>query len=256
MNSFQIPDTFDPLAVSLRDRVILVTGAGQGVGRFAATCFAAHGATVVLHGRNTSKIESTYDEICAAGGPDPALVTLDFANATQRDLDGLAHTIHGTFGRLDGIVHAASHFLSTTPMPLIDLDSWLLHARLNLAVPAALTRACWPMLARSPDASVIFLTETHAVEPAAYWGAYAATKSALATLVSTWAAEVSGPSPRVNLLLPGAIATPMRARSHPGELSDALPPLSTLAPALLFLASTESQRVSGHLIEVQESRAR
>lgn len=60
----------------LKDRVILVTGAGQGIGRIAALAYAAHGATVILHGRKVEKLESVYDEIEAGGGAQATIFSI------------------------------------------------------------------------------------------------------------------------------------------------------------------------------------
>ena len=72
MNTGKIPQPYRPTADLLQGKVILVTGAGDGIGRAAALCFAQYGATVVLLGRTTAKLELVYDEIEAAGGPQPA----------------------------------------------------------------------------------------------------------------------------------------------------------------------------------------
>ncbi|WP_368227730.1 SDR family NAD(P)-dependent oxidoreductase, partial [Aeromonas sp. R1-1] len=61
----------------LKDKVILVTGAGDGIGREAALTYAAHGATVILLGRTSAKLEAVYDQIEAAGYPLPAIVPVD-----------------------------------------------------------------------------------------------------------------------------------------------------------------------------------
>ncbi len=64
-------------ADALKGKVILVTGAGDGIGRQAAISYAQHGATVILLGRTVKKLESVYDEIEAAGYPQPAIIPLD-----------------------------------------------------------------------------------------------------------------------------------------------------------------------------------
>lgn len=247
LDRITLPADFVPAEQSLAGRVVLVTGAGQGLGKVAATVFARHGATVVLHGRTTAKLEATYDEIEAAGGPQGAILPLDLAKATQADFDAFARAVHAALGRLDGIFHAASHFVSTMPMALYDLEMWQLHAKVNLIAPAALTRACMPMLKRSANASVVFLTETHAEQPKAYWGPFAATKSALSALVAAWADECEA-NPRFNLCLPGPVASPMRSKSHPGEASATLPDASSLSDAFLYLIGPASDAVTGKLL--------
>src|SRR6056297_1026128 len=97
----------------LKDKVILVTGAGDGLGQAAAKAYAAHGATVVLLGRTIPKLEKTYDAIVAAGGPEPALYPLNLEGATPKDYEQLAETLNEQFGGLHGLLHSAA-ILGTT----------------------------------------------------------------------------------------------------------------------------------------------
>ena len=100
---------YQPASELLKDRVILVTGAGRGIGRVAALAFAAHGATVIVHGRNVPRLEAVYDEIESAGGRQPTILPLDLAGARDRDFENMALAIESQLGRLDGILHNASH---------------------------------------------------------------------------------------------------------------------------------------------------
>jgi len=251
-----LPIGYQPATDLLSGRVILITGAGQGLGRVAALAFARCGATVILHGRNVRKLEAVYDQIEAEGLLQPAILPLDFAKTTQAELDGFAQSIQSTMRQLDGIFHGASHFVSPMPMELHDLEMWMLHAKVNLAVPAALTRACLPMLKRSDDASVVFLTETHALQPKAYWGPFAVVKSALTALTAILADEFgTAADPRFNLCLPGPVASPMRAQSHPGEVSSALAPPESLAANFLYLIGPDSAGVTGRLLNCQGHHA-
>jgi NAD(P)-dependent dehydrogenase (short-subunit alcohol dehydrogenase family) len=233
----------------LRERVILVTGAGQGIGRVAALAFAAHGATVILHGREVSKLESVYDQIDAAGGPQPTILPLDLATARDRDFENMALAIESQLKRLDGILHNASHLADPSPLDNQRLDEWLLLLRVNLAAPFALTRACSYLLRAASDASVIFTSETHALEPAAYWGGFAVAKSGLMALVKIQAQEWEGRSNlRVNLLVPGPVDSPQRQRTHPGELPTSRPRPEKLMPAYLYLIGPDSRGMSGEAL--------
>ena len=247
-----LPSGYSPSADLLRDKVALVTGAGQGLGKVAALTYAKHGASVILHGRNVTKLEVVYDEIVAAGFPEPAILPLDYMKTTQTELDAFVQSIQTTFARLDVVFHGASHFDSCMPLAMHDLDMWQRHACVNLTIPAALTKACLPLLKRSTDASVIFLTESHAIDPKAYWGAFSATKSALATLTAIWSDEMDGQfNVRFNTCLPGPVASPMRAKSHPGEVASRQRPMGSLAPYFLYLADTASAPLSGALLDCQ-----
>ena len=233
----------------LEGRAVLVTGAGQGLGRAVALACAAHGATVALLGRRQEKLEAAYDAITAAGGAEPAMIPLDLAVATSTDLDQLAQLLRRTLGRLDGMAHCAAHFVPLAPLANQTLDQWLALLRVNLAAPFALSRACLPLLAKSADASIVLAGETHGVAPRAYWGGFAVAKSALSTLATVWADEwPPGSGPRMNVLVPGPIATPQRARSHPGEDHASLRTAEEAARAFLFLLGPEGRGVSGKTI--------
>ena len=118
MNNYEAPPGL------LVDRVILVTGAGDGIGRAAAKALAAHGATVVLAGRSLAKLEKVYDEIEANGDPQPALVPVDFSIAGPEEYRQLADTIENEFGHLDGILHNAGVLGDITPLEMYDPDTW------------------------------------------------------------------------------------------------------------------------------------
>jgi NAD(P)-dependent dehydrogenase (short-subunit alcohol dehydrogenase family) len=239
---------YRPAPDLLRGRVILVTGAGRGIGRVAALAFAAHGATVILHGRNVAKLESVYDEIEAAGGAQPTILPLDLATARDRDFENMALAIESQLKRLDGILHNASHFADPGPLDHQSLDEWLLLLRVNLAAPFALTRACSSLLRAAGDASVIFTSETHALEPAAYWGGFAVAKSGLAALVKIQAQEwEAAASLRVNLLVPGPVDSPQRQHTHPGESPASRPRAESLMPVYLYLIGPDSRGVTGEL---------
>lgn len=246
MKNYQAP------ADLLKDRVILVTGAGQGIGRAAALAYAAHGATVVLHGRDVAKLEAVYDEIEAAGHPQPAIIPLDLNAADDQAFEGLAGSIGLQLKRLDGILHNAAAFYSTFPLELQTLEQWLTLLRVNLAAPFALTRACLPLLKASPAASVIMTGESHGHHPAAYWGGYAISKAALEALVAIWTQEWENlhPNLRINTLIPGPVASPLRRKTHPGEDPDTLPQPADLMPAYLYLMGADSAAVKGQVIEL------
>ena len=246
-----IPKEYEPRADLLAGRVILVTGAGQGLGRAVAMACARHGATVALLGRRQEKLEATYDAITAAGGPDPALVPLDLEAAGSTEYESLAQLLRRDLKRLDGIAHCASHFVPLGPLANQTIETWMTLLKVNLAAPFAITRACLPLLASAPDSSVIFTGETHGLQPAAYWGGFAVSKAGLSPLAHIWADERSRtPNPRMNVLVPGPVATPQRSRSHPGEDPAALRPADEAARAYLYLLGPDSAPATGKTLSL------
>lgn len=243
---------YSPRPDLLAGRVILVTGASSGLGRAASLSFARHGATVALLARNEAKLEAVYDEIVAAGGPEPAMFPYDLGMADDRSLETLAGTIAHHLKRLDGLLHSAHQFYSLTPLHLQTLEQWQALMRVNLIAPFALTRACLPLLQQSADASVVFTGETHGHQPSAYWGGYAVAKSGLETLTRIWADELGAEKNlRINTLIPGPVATTLRSRTHPGLSPETVPGTEALMPWYLYLLGEDSRAVQGQIVECQ-----
>ena len=236
----------------LAGRVILVTGASSGLGRAASLAFARHGATVALLARDAARLETVYDEIVGAGGPEPAMFPYDLAAADDRSLETLAGTIGHHLKRLDGLLHSAHQFYSLTPLELQTLEQWQTLMRVNLIAPFALTRACLPLLRQAPDASVIFTGETHGHQPSAYWGGYAVAKSGLETLTRIWTDELGAEQNlRINTLIPGQVATTLRSRTHPGLAPETVPSVDDLMACYLYLMGADSCAVRGQIVECQ-----
>ena len=247
MRDYQAP------ADILKNRVILVTGAGQGLGRAAALAFAKHGATVILHGRKVNKLEAVYDEIEKAAYPRPVIFPLDFETASGKDFEALAQAIKSQLGRLDGILHSAAHLNGLSPLAQQTLEQWLKVLRVNLAAPFALNRACLSLLKAAADASVIVTCETHGHKPKAYWGGFAVAKNALEAYLKIQAEEWEMlPSLRINGVIPGPVASPQRAKTHPGEIKKKLPKPENLMPLYLYLMGPASKGISGRIIDCQD----
>jgi len=240
------PSGYEPRKNLLQDRVVVVTGAGQGLGRAVALDCAAHGATVALVGRKMEKLEATYDAITDAGGPEPAIIPMDLAQAGSAEYEGLNQLLRKDLKRVDGIAHCAAHFVPLGPLANQTIEQWMTLLKVNLAAPFALTRACLPMLAAAPDSAVVFTGETHGVHPLSYWGGFAVAKSGLSVLAAIWSEELEHKGkPRMNVLVPGPIATPQRAMSHPGENRSKLPGPQKAARAMLWLLGPDGQYHSG-----------
>lgn len=244
--STTLPSTYVPASGLLKDRIILITGAGDGLGRAAALACARHGATVVLLGRGTAKLEKVYDEIQQAGGSTPAIYPLNLAGASWNDYAELATVLEREFGRLDGLLHCAAHFKTFAALEDIDPREWMESLQVNLTGAYALTRQCLPLLRRSDNASVVFVSDIGGRSPKAFHGIYGISKAAVEALAATWAQELSlEPSLRVNTFNPGPLRTQLRVKGYPGEVLETTPAPDTATPALLWLLGPDSRGVSG-----------
>ena len=201
--------------MSLKGRLALVTGASRGIGAATAEALAKAGAHVVLTARTKAGLIEVDDRIAAAGGT-ATIAPFDLKDSDA--IDRLAAALNARWGKLDVLVLNAATLGSLTPVPHIDPKEFDTVVALNLTANWRLIRAFDPLLRASDAGRLVTLTSSVATTPRAYWGAYAATKAALDTLVLTYGDEVKNTSPvRVAVVDPGATATTMRARAFPGE---------------------------------------
>ena len=233
--------------------MILITGAGQGLGRAAAIAYAKHGATVILHGRKVEKLESVYDEIETIGRASAIILTFDLAEITDEGAAAVADAIASQFNRLDGILHNAAWTYGAMPLAQHKFEQWQSLMQVNLLAPVALTRACLPLLLDAPDASVIMTSETHGHSPKAYWGGFAVAKAGVEALVKIQSGEWElYPNLRINALIPGPVNSPQRIKTHPGSDNRRLPHPADLMQTYLFLMGSDSAKISGKTFTCQE----
>lgn len=236
----------------LAGRIVLVTGAGDGIGRAAALAYARHGATVILLGRTTAKLEKVYDEIEAAGGPQPAIFPLNFEGATLKDYQDMAETLEREFGRLDGILHNAGLLGRLTPFDQYNPQLWDQVMQVNFNGPVWMTQALLPLLKASEDASVILTSSSVGRKGRAFWGAYAVSKFATEGFMEVLADELENLSAvRVNSLNPGATRTQMRRSAYPAEDPDTLRTPEEIMPTYLWLMGPDSRGVTGQRFDAQ-----
>jgi len=241
----------------LKDKVILITGAGDGIGKAAALCFAEHGATIILSGRTTAKLEAVYDQIEAVGGAQPAIVPINFEGAVEKDYDDIASVIESTFGRLDGLLHNAAQLGSLTPMEQYEVEVWNKLMQVNVNAPFMLTRALIPLLRLSEDASIVFTSSSVGRKGRAFWGAYAVSKFANEGMMQVLADELDctvddeHQSIRVNSINPGATRTNMRASAYPAENPIHNPLPEQIMPLYLYLMGKDSKGKTGQALNAQ-----
>ena len=233
----------------LKDRVVLITGAGQGLGRAAALTYANYGAAVILHGRKVKELESVYDEIETIGKAQALIYPLDLEHAEENDFAVIAQAIEQQLGRLDGILHNAAFLYGLSPLENQTVQQWRTMLQVNLITPFALTKACLPLLKVSPDASVIMTSSSHGHKPSAYWGGFTVAKAGIEALVKVQADEwESMPNLRINTIIPGIVNSPQRAKTHPGEIKQTMRQPEDLMTTYLYLMGPDSKGMSGETV--------
>ena len=245
---------YTPAADLLTNRIVLVTGAGDGIGRAAALRFAAHGATVILLGRTVKKLERVYDAIEQAGHPQPAIYPMNLEGASPDDYLNLAETIEREFGRLDGLLHNAAVLNSLTPITHYPIDRWYKVLQVNLNAPFMLTQALLGLLNCADDASVVFTADSACDQGKAYWGAYAVAKSGTQTLMRTLADELeTNTAIRVNSIYPGKVHSKLRLSAYPAaDARDWLKP-DDVINGYLYLMGPDSKGISGQTFDAGQS---
>lgn len=245
---------YQPPADLLKERVILVTGAGDGIGRAVALACGASGATVILLGRTVRKLEKVYDAIVEAGGLKPAIYPLDLAGANPEHFAELRKNIERELGRLDGLLHNAAHFATLSSIDNAEVEDWARAFQVNVHAPFLLTRAVLPLLKSAGDASVVFTGAQPGRKGRAYWGGYAASKAAAEVLMEVLADELeSGGAIRVNSIDPGPTRTRLRQAAYPGLDPKTHKTADSIADRYLYLLGPASRGVTGTRFTIEET---
>jgi len=243
---------YQPPGDLMKGRVVLVTGAGSGIGRTAARTFAHYGADVVLLGRSVDKLERLSDEIVAETATDPTIVPCDFSSTDFDNYRELAEAILRHYGRLDGLLHNASRLGTRVPLEHYASDEWRRVMRVNLDAPVELTRALLPALRHSSCASVVFTSSSVGRKARAYWGAYAVSKTAIEAASVIFAEEHEHEGIRFATLNPGATRTAMRAAAYPGEDPFTVPIAEARMDIYLFLLGPDRGSRPEHQFDARD----
>jgi NAD(P)-dependent dehydrogenase (short-subunit alcohol dehydrogenase family) len=252
MTALLIPDNYRPRADLLAGKSILVTGAGDGIGRAAALSYASHGATVLLLGRTESKLEAVYDEIEAAGGAKPGIIELDLATAGEDNYATLAASLAEELPCLHGILHNAALLGERRPIADAGYKSWSTVMQVNVNAQFLLTRYLLPLLQQAPGASIILTSSGVGRIGKAYWGAYAVSKFATEGFMQVLADELQNTSNiRVNSLNPRGTNTAMRRAAYPAETPTNNPSPQDIMPAYLYLMGDDSAGITGKAFDAR-----
>jgi len=246
------PDEYTVAPDLLDGRVILVTGASDGIGEALACRVAELGGQVILHGRNEKKLEAVYDRIVAnEGALRPSIAVMDLLSADSGSYASLVQSIEEEFGRLDGLVHNASILGKLTPIEQYDAGEWQQVLHVNLTAPFVLTQTLLPLLRQAKDPSIVFTTSGVGRVGKAFWGAYSVSKFGTEALMQILAREHPHTAARFNCVNPGPVRTRMRLAAYPAEDRDALKGPDEILATYLYLLGPDSHGVSGESLDCQ-----
>lgn len=245
MNDYHAPKDL------LNQKVILITGAGDGIGKQAALTYAAHGATCILLGKTISKLEAVYDEIVRNNGPEPAIVPLDLQGATPDHYAGMAGTIGDQFGRLDGALFNAGALGHLSRFADISPEEWQKVMQVNVNSSVYMLQALLPVLGKAEEASVIFTSSSVGRKGRAFWGTYSVSKFATEGMMEVLADEYKNSNIRFNCINPGATRTAMRASAFPAEQPETLKTPADIMPLYLYLMGNDSLEINGQSLDCQ-----
>ncbi len=249
--------SLDPREYQARDgllqgRIVLITGASDGIGKALALRAAKLGAQVILHGRNSEKLEAVYDEIIAdKSALQPSIACMDLATADSAAYTSLANSIETEFGHLDGLVHNAGILGDRMTLEQYDAAVFQRVLHVNLTAAFALTQVCLPLLKLSSDPSIIFTSSGVGRKGRAFWGAYSISKFGTEAMMQILADEQSHSGMRVNCINPGAVKTNMRLEAYPAEDRDKLKEPGDILASYLYLLGPDSGTTTGQSIDAQ-----
>jgi len=233
----------------LAGRVTLVTGASRGIGYAAAIALAKAGSHIITTARTQGGLEDLDDAICKLGGS-TTIVPMDFRKPDG--IDQLGEAIYKRWGRLDGLLSCAGLLGEMAPVSHLDPKTFESTMAVNVTANFRLIRALDPLLRESPSGRAVFVSSRAAQSRKAYWGLYAASKSALDAMIQSYAAETEKTDMRVNLLYPGPVRTQMRAKAYPGEDPDTLPMPKNIAEKIVPLLAP-NWGTHGEIIDLRKS---
>jgi NAD(P)-dependent dehydrogenase (short-subunit alcohol dehydrogenase family) len=232
---------------ALKDKVALITGASQGLGRALALAFAREGARVVVNARSEESVRPIAGEVEDLGA-EVLAVAADVSEGA--DAGRLVDETVERFGRIDVLVNNAGLLGPRVAIGDYPEDEWRRVIDANLTGPFLVTKAAIPHLPEG--GSVINVVSGVSVEGRAEWGAYSVSKFGIEGLTQILAAELAGRKIRANAVDPGGMRTQMRAAAYPEE-----DPATRITPeentaVFLYLASDESREVTGQRFKAQE----
>lgn len=245
---------YQPQPDLLKNRILLITGANDGIGRQAAITYAQYGAQVILLARTTEKLIAVRNEIEDGGGKVLGCYGLDFEQATATQCQTLVRQIEQITPYLDGVLHNAGILGEVKPMIEQTPEIWAQVMQVNVNATFYLTQALLPLLLNADVSSLIFTSSSVGREGRANWGAYAVSKFATEGMMQVLAAEYKTQRLRVNCINPGGTRSKMRAGAFPEENPQLLKTPADIMPLYLWLMGDDSRHETGKTFDAQPHR--
>lgn len=231
----------------LEEKVALITGASQGLGKALALAFAGEGASLVINSRSDESIRPVAEEAESLGA-EVLAVAADVSRGA--DVEKMVGAAVDRFGRIDVLINNAGVLGPRTKLEDHAEEEWRQVIDANLTGLFLVTKAVIPHMPEG--GSIINVVSGASAGPRANWGAYAISKFGVEGLTGNLAIELEDRNIRVNAVDPGGMRTPMRAAAYPDE-----DPQTRITPeentaVFLYLASDESKEVTGERFKAQE----
>ena len=237
----------------LKDKTIVISGAGSGIGRQAAKSFSEHGANLILLSKNIKKLETLYDEIIDEKKNDVIIQPLNFEIAEENDFEKIISAIKDKYPSIDGLLNNAGVLGEKKPLEQYNYATWKNVIKVNVDASFLLTKSLLPLLKKSNGSSIIFTSSGVGRKGRAYWGAYSISKFATEAMMQIFSEELQNTSSvRVNCINPGAVRTNMRESAYPAENPETNPSADKIMKPYLYLMSDISKEINGQSIDAQE----
>lgn len=244
--------TFQPDADYLKNKVVVVTGSGDGIGKACAQVCAKHGAKVLLLGRSQEKLEEVYDSIEATQPGQAFIHPMDLKSAATEDYQLLSQSLAEKFGQVDVLLHNAGLLGARCPIEFYPESDWSDLMQVNVSAAFSLTKALLPLLRESPSGRIVFTSSSVGRIGRAHWGAYSVSKFAIEGLMQVLSQELRQTSNiSVCSLNPGATRTAMRKDAYPAENPMTQPTPAAIMPVYLYLFGPEGSAFNGQAVDVR-----
>jgi NAD(P)-dependent dehydrogenase (short-subunit alcohol dehydrogenase family) len=232
---------------SLKDKVVIITGAVGNLGRAVAEHVQAQGAKTILVDRSSDRLREAYGEL---KGSAQHWLAGDIDMTDPKVVNAMVAEAHKRFGRLDGLVNTVGGFRGGKPVHETDLAEWDFLYEINVRTVLNACRAVIPYMLKSESGRIVNIASRNAFQGSPHYAAYSAAKTAVLRLTESLAGELKTRGINVNCIVPGTIDTPQNREAMPkADFSTWVPP-EDIAHVIAFLLSDEARSVTGAAVPV------